>query len=89
MANGIDIDGNLQNVIEYLCVNNKSILHSNSNKKTTNNIKNSKDNVHYHYDIGNEFYKLWLDDNMTYSCGYFKSPCDSLNDAQKKKSVIF
>lgn len=86
MTNELDIDGDLQNIIEYLYQNNKSILHNNSNKNTRNNIKNSKDNVHYHYDIGNEFYKLWLDDTMTYSCGYFKSPWDSLNDAQKNKT---
>ncbi len=85
MTNEIDIDGDLQNIIEYLYQNNKSILHSNSNKNTRNNIKNSKDNVHFHYDIGNEFYKLWLDDTMTYSCGYFKSPDNTLNDAQRNK----
>jgi len=85
MTNEIDIDGDLQNIIEYLYQNNKSILHSNFNKNTRNNIKNSKDNVHFHYDIGNEFYKLWLDDTMTYSCGYFKSPDNTLNDAQRNK----
>ncbi|WP_143323986.1 cyclopropane-fatty-acyl-phospholipid synthase family protein, partial [Clostridium sp. BL-8] len=36
-------------------------------------------------DIGNDFYKLWLDDTMTYSCGYFKSKDDSLIQAQKNK----
>ncbi len=86
MTNEIDIDGDLQNIIEYLYQNKKSILHNNSNKHIRNNLKNSKDNVHYHYDIGNEFYKLWLDNTMTYSCGYFKSPWDSLNDAQKNKT---
>ena len=51
MTNEIEIDGDLQNIIEYLYQNNKSILHNNSNKNIRNNIKNSKDNVHYHYDI--------------------------------------
>lgn len=50
-----------------------------------NNIKNSKKNIEFHYDVGNDFYKLWLDDTMTYSCGYFKSQNDSLTDAQKNK----
>ncbi|WP_312652560.1 cyclopropane-fatty-acyl-phospholipid synthase family protein [Aminipila sp.] len=86
MTNEIDIDGDLQNIIEYLYQNKKSVLHNDSDKHIRNNIKNSKDNVHYHYDIGNEFYKLWLDDTMTYSCGYFKSPWDSLYDAQKNKT---
>jgi len=51
MTNEIDIDGDLQNIIEYLYQNKKSILHNNSNKHIRNNLKNSKDNVHYHYDI--------------------------------------
>jgi len=37
------------------------------------------------YDIGNDFYKLWLDDSMTYSCAYFKTPEDSLELAQDQK----
>ena len=38
-----------------------------------------------HYDIGNDFYQLWLDDTMTYSCGYFASDDDTLTQAQKNK----
>ena len=54
-------------------------------KVVKNNLKNSKENIEFHYDIGNDFYKLWLDDTMTYSCGYFKSQEDSLTEAQKNK----
>lgn len=54
-------------------------------RMATNSIKNSKKNIEFHYDIGNDFYKLWLDDTMTYSCGYFKSKSDSLTQAQKNK----
>ena len=32
----------------------------------------NKDDIAHHYDIGNDFYKLWLDETMTYSCAYFK-----------------
>ena len=86
MSNAIDLDGNLQKVIEYLYNNSKSFLHGPIiNKIFSNNRKKSKDNVEYHYDIGNDFYRLWLDDSMTYSCGYFQSPDDTLNDAQKNK----
>ena len=42
-----------------------------------NSIKGSKDNISFHYDLGNDFYKLWLDETMTYSCGLFKSEDDS------------
>lgn len=41
--------------------------------------------VAYHYDVSNEFYSLWLDRSMVYSCGYFRSPDDSLDDAQMQK----
>src|SRR4029079_13010693 len=38
--------------------------------------------ISFHYDVGNSFYKLWLDRRMVYSCAYFRSPDDSLEDAQ-------
>ena len=45
----------------------------------------SKENIAHHYDIGNDFYRLWLDETMSYSCAYFLSPGDSLACAQKEK----
>ena len=41
--------------------------------------------VEYHYNVSNEFYTLWLDTNMTYSCAYFRTPTDSLDIAQLQK----
>jgi len=41
--------------------------------------------IRYHYDVSNQFYSLWLDRNMVYSCAYFRSPQDSLDDAQMQK----
>ncbi|MFL5498942.1 MAG: class I SAM-dependent methyltransferase [Gemmatimonadaceae bacterium] len=41
--------------------------------------------IHFHYDVGNSFYKLWLDRRMVYSCAYFRSPDDSLDVAQEAK----
>lgn len=38
-----------------------------------------------HYDVGNDFYALWLDRRMVYSCAYFASPDSSLDDAQRDK----
>ncbi len=38
-----------------------------------------------HYDLGNEFYSLWLDDSMTYSCAVFESPHETLEQAQARK----
>lgn len=47
--------------------------------------KNQEKEVTSHYDLGNDFYKLWLDETMSYSCGYFRSPEDTLYQAQKNK----
>ena len=41
--------------------------------------------VSYHYDVSNHFYSLWLDRQMVYSCAYFESPTDSLDQAQCNK----
>jgi len=42
-------------------------------------------NVQHHYDLGNDFYALWLDRSMSYSCAYFQRPSDSLEAAQRQK----
>lgn len=47
--------------------------------------KKQKEEVSSHYDIGNDFYKIWLDDTLSYSCAYFKNNDDSLYDAQMNK----
>jgi cyclopropane-fatty-acyl-phospholipid synthase len=41
--------------------------------------------VHHHYDLGNEFYKLWLDEQLLYTCAYFESPEQTLEEAQVAK----
>ena len=41
--------------------------------------------IQFHYDVGNEFYKLWLDRRMVYSCAYFRSPDYTLDQAQEAK----
>jgi cyclopropane-fatty-acyl-phospholipid synthase len=45
----------------------------------------SFENVHHHYDLGNEFYRLWLDRQMLYTCAYFPTPDATLEDAQVAK----
>lgn len=51
-----------------------------------NSKRGSKRNIHAHYDVGNEFYGLWLDEGMTYSSGLFSSQEDTLADAQFNKN---
>ena len=41
--------------------------------------------ISFHYDVSNAFYKLWLDEQMVYSCAYFETPTDTLEQAQRNK----
>jgi cyclopropane-fatty-acyl-phospholipid synthase len=50
-----------------------------------NTISGSRKNIHAHYDLGNDFYKLWLDPTMTYSSALYKSYKDDLVTAQTNK----
>ena len=51
----------------------------------SNTITRSKQNIQAHYDLSNEFFSLFLDDSMMYSCGWFASQSDSLERAQFNK----
>ena len=50
-----------------------------------NSIKQAKKNISFHYDLGNDFYKEWLDETMTYSSALFKGKDIILKDAQIQK----
>jgi cyclopropane-fatty-acyl-phospholipid synthase len=50
-----------------------------------NTIKGSKKNIQDHYDLGNDFYELWLDPTMTYSSALYKGEGESLEQAQHNK----
>jgi len=54
-------------------------------RRRRNSPAGSRQNIQAHYDLGNEFYRLFLDSNMAYSCGYFRTPEDSLDQAQVQK----
>ena len=51
----------------------------------SNSKKQARKNISHHYDLGNEFYRLWLDDTMTYSSALFKSGQEPLEKAQAQK----
>lgn len=48
-------------------------------------VERDRQAVTYHYDVSNDFYALWLDRRMVYSCAYFHSPDDDLDTAQAQK----
>ncbi len=51
----------------------------------SNSSAGSRENIHHHYDISNDFYRLWLDERMQYTCAYFPSPEATLEEAQIAK----
>lgn len=55
------------------------------NRPRSNSLADSRDNIHGHYDLGNDFYSLWLDDEMVYTCAYYPTPEVSLEQAQIAK----
>lgn len=50
-----------------------------------NSLTGSRENIHHHYNINNDFYRLWLDHEMQYTCAYFAGDDYSLEDAQLAK----
>lgn len=53
--------------------------------RRSNTLVRARDNIHHHYDIGNDFYRLWLDRDLVYTCAYFPRPDASLEEAQTAK----
>ncbi|CAK18127.1 C17 cyclopropane fatty acid synthase CfaB [Pseudomonas entomophila] len=53
--------------------------------RTAHDKRTDAEAISYHYDLSNEFYQLWLDPDMAYSCAYFKEPDNTLAQAQQDK----
>lgn len=89
----LDYEGKLDEIMRIFYLNQNLIEIGTANPwaslaKTVQKIslkQRQKENIRHHYDLGDDFYALWLDDTMSYSCAYFKSPDDSLEQAQKQK----
>ena len=50
-----------------------------------NSVARARGNAAHHYDLGNAFYRLWLDEDMQYSCGYWEDGVETLEQAQVAK----
>ena len=89
MDGDLEIEGNLYNALDHFLGQMgkfstdegalKKLIHTSLSKK------NQEKEVTSHYDIGNDFYKLWLDSTMSYSCAYFAHENDTLYEAQVNK----
>ncbi len=89
MKEDIEIEGDLYNALNcFLGQMGKFHTDKKALKSlifTSSSKRNQKKEVSSHYDIGNEFYKLWLDESLSYSCAYFAKEQDTLFEAQNNK----
>jgi Cyclopropane fatty acid synthase and related methyltransferases len=82
----IDFEGSMDDIKRVVALNTQLQASSNyENFVASKNSKTQQQNIHYHYDLGNDFFSLWLDETMSYSCAYFVAPADSLYQAQLQK----
>ncbi len=89
----ISIDGDLLQILKILYKHTRSASISGKfsgllgwlYRPQSNTLSDSRDNIHHHYDIGNEFYRLWLDEQLVYTCAYFPTQDISLEEAQVAK----
>lgn len=91
----IDFEGSFEEIIRIVEMNMVPDEQPDLRKKLVNSALRGivstaeklaqRHNIHDHYDLGNNFFSLWLDKTMSYSCAYFRSPQDSLFDAQINK----
>ena len=92
-AERIEVQGNLVDCLEAIYRALPRTDHGQIAKKLLapfngplrNTQHRARRNIHHHYDIGNDFYKLWLDRDMVYTCAYFPDPRMSLEEAQAAK----
>jgi cyclopropane-fatty-acyl-phospholipid synthase len=86
MFGAVDLQGDL---VETLSEIYRALRRSKSRHwwlwQESNDEHAARENVHRHYDLGNEFYRLWLDREMVYTCAYFPERGDSLEKAQLAK----
>lgn len=94
-AGRLHVEGDLAELMEtlYRCIHQArqrwprwlDALWRNHNPRPTG-ISEARENIHHHYDLGNEFYRLWLDTaEMQYTCAYYERPDLTLEHAQLAK----
>ncbi len=90
MQGRLDVEGDLLALLEgtFRAQRLNASLHTDwlrSLAAGSNTLRRARENIHHHYDIGNDFYALWLDSQMVYTCAYFADQAMTLEDAQLAK----
>lgn len=91
----VEVDGDLVALLETINRHRAAVGRSGSlvpsrllnwlHRRKSNTRAGSRQNIHHHYDLGDDFYRLWLDDEMVYSGAYFADPEATLEQAQRTK----
>ncbi|WP_343583921.1 cyclopropane-fatty-acyl-phospholipid synthase family protein [Herbaspirillum sp.] len=86
----IEVDGAVKNIISVANALASNTLKAEGKlgrmvRSVTHTRKKDAEAIQYHYDVSNDFYKLFLDENMVYSCAYFENGDEDLGAAQIKK----
>ena len=92
-AGRIDVEGDLVDVLSrcFRCmervgaVAGKRSMLGRLPRPRPNTTAGSRRHIQHHYDLGNDFYRLWLDDDMVYTCAYYDMPDATLEQAQRAK----
>ncbi len=91
------VDGGIRDLLKVFAVNRSNLRDQPMQKvvrgtfkklrkwQQRNTVDVSKQNVSHHYDLSNDLYRMFLDEDMHYSCAYFRTPEDTLAEAQQNK----
>jgi cyclopropane-fatty-acyl-phospholipid synthase len=85
MSGDVEIRGDLVPVIEAIYRALAAAKPGWRIRHPSNDARAARHNVHHHYDLGNDFYQIWLDREMVYTCAYFPVPDATLEAAQIAK----
>jgi len=88
--NDIDFTGSARRILSIADAMVGSVAHGRDSVRTRlrqylHQRRGNRANIRHHYDVSNDFYRLWLDRRMVYSCAYFRHDGDTLDDAQAQK----
>jgi cyclopropane-fatty-acyl-phospholipid synthase len=88
VAGAIEVDGDLEGLLERIYQADLRRFRPHRRLWTNpfdGSFQRARQSIHHHYDLGNDFYRLWLDREMVYTCAYFPTPDATLEEAQIAK----
>jgi cyclopropane-fatty-acyl-phospholipid synthase len=85
MCGAIEVGGELRDLLTAIYRALPESTRRAGRTRDVHDVHASRDNVHAHYDLGNDFYRLWLDEQLLYTCAYFPEPGAALEAAQIAK----